>query len=178
MIFIPICRGQHFYLLVLEITDDLNGFHIIDNITSTSDFKDKYENVCDTVLYHFSRHFKNVNPLLSNILDLYQAEQLDLQWHTENNNIDCGVFLMRHMECFIGQPSKNWNCGIPVESKDQLEVLVKLRIKYAIKMLTHDINTEATKILEDANEYKSMYSIKEMKENYLRTRDYRVRRAY
>lgn len=115
---------------------------------------------------------------MSNIVDLYQPEQLYLQWHTENNNVDCGVFLMRHMECFIGQQPKNWNCGIPVESKDQLEVLVKLRIKYAAKMLTHDINSEATKILQDANEYKSMYSIKEIRANYLRTRDYRVRRVF
>lgn len=52
---------------------------------------------------------------------------MQMPWRTENNVIDCGIFLMRHMETFQGQTDKEWKCGFVKESDDQDEQIHLLR---------------------------------------------------
>ncbi|GKD92193.1 ulp1 protease family, C-terminal catalytic domain-containing protein [Tanacetum coccineum] len=37
------------------------------------------------------------------------------KWGTEENNTDCGVFLMMHMENYNGENARNWNPEFPTE---------------------------------------------------------------
>lgn len=66
---------------------------------------------------------------------------LDIPWKTKNNGIDCGVFLMRHMETYKGTSLKEWRCGFSTEvSGKQGRELNELRRKYIAKILLCDIN--------------------------------------
>nr|GMD39207.1 zinc finger BED domain-containing protein RICESLEEPER 2-like [Ipomoea batatas] len=41
-----------------------------------------------------------------------QPRRLRMSWRESKNNIDSGVFAMRHMETYVGQSIASWDCGI------------------------------------------------------------------
>ncbi|KAH6771911.1 hypothetical protein C2S52_005352 [Perilla frutescens var. hirtella] len=38
--------------------------------------------------------------------------RLDMNWRDKENNNYCGVYTMRHMETYMGQSSKSWDCNL------------------------------------------------------------------
>ncbi|GJZ06466.1 ulp1 protease family, C-terminal catalytic domain-containing protein [Tanacetum coccineum] len=62
---------------------------------------------------------------------------------------DCGIFLMRHMECYKGSDIGKWKCGLDVEGKKQNTQLGRLRNKYAAKLLLSYCNIYKDKIREE-----------------------------
>ncbi|KAJ0635721.1 hypothetical protein HanOQP8_Chr17g0653991 [Helianthus annuus] len=74
--------------------------------------------------------------------------RLEMPWRTKHNIIDCGVFVMCHMETYKGASGKSWECGFSNECTDACEITYKqrkeiddLRHKYVAKMLLSDANT-------------------------------------
>ncbi|GJS63140.1 peptidase C48, SUMO/sentrin/Ubl1 [Tanacetum coccineum] len=103
-------------------------------------------------LAQVSAQFKdNVNGLALNGIDL--AKILKLKWKTKTNFRDCGIFTMLHMESYSGQTASTWDCGLVSESKLQCDMLRRLRFKFATKILLHEINVHAPKMLELAKEF-------------------------
>ncbi|MFS7954208.1 hypothetical protein Hanom_Chr07g00627571 [Helianthus anomalus] len=91
--------------------------------------------------------------------------RLEMPWRTKNNVIDCGVFLMRHMETYKGVAGKGWECGFSNECTDAGEISYKqhqeiddLRHKYITKML-----------LSEANKYRGFVKAEVAKYNKLST---------
>ncbi|GKA37489.1 ulp1 protease family, C-terminal catalytic domain-containing protein [Tanacetum coccineum] len=64
-----------------------------------------------------------------------------LKWKTKENFYDCGIFTMLHMENFNGGPASDFDCGLPVESQLQLDILRRL------------INLQSEKMVEFAKEF-------------------------
>ncbi|GJR83807.1 peptidase C48, SUMO/sentrin/Ubl1 [Tanacetum coccineum] len=73
-----------------------------------------------------------------------------LKWKTKENFYDWGIFTMLHMENFNGGPAFDFDCGLPVESQLQLDILRRLRFKFATKILLHEINLQSEKMVEFA----------------------------
>ncbi|KAL8224186.1 hypothetical protein R6Q57_019661 [Mikania cordata] len=42
-----------------------------------------------------------------------QIEKLRISWATTKNFVDCGIFVMRHMEMYMGNHMRAWDCGFP-----------------------------------------------------------------
>lgn len=101
---------------------------------------------------------------LANLIEGLKPKQMKVKWHTTNNNIDCGVFAMCHMETYMGQPDENWNCDLPVESNEQSVKLRRLRMRYASKILTHEINSHAERNMKLATDFIKKYDREEIKE--------------
>ncbi|KAM0012076.1 hypothetical protein Hdeb2414_s0002g00069761 [Helianthus debilis subsp. tardiflorus] len=85
------------------------------------------------------------------VIGQVEPVRLEMPCRTKHNIIDCGVFLMRHMETYKGVAGKGWECGFSNKCTDAGEITYKqckeiddLRHKYLTKML-----------LSDANEYRS-----------------------
>nr|GEW09867.1 hypothetical protein [Tanacetum cinerariifolium] len=78
---------------------------------------------------------------------------LKLKWKTKENFHDCGIFTMLHMKTFDGGPASNLNFGLPMESQLQRDMLRRLRFKFATKILLHEINVHAGKMLELEKEF-------------------------
>ncbi|GJY88851.1 hypothetical protein Tco_0503479 [Tanacetum coccineum] len=76
-----------------------------------------------------------------------------VKWKTKENFYDCGIFTMLHMENFNGGPASDFDCGLPVESQLQLDILRRLRFKFATKILLHEINLQSEKMVEFAKEF-------------------------
>nr|GEW41288.1 hypothetical protein [Tanacetum cinerariifolium] len=85
-----------------------------------------------------------------------------LKWKTEENFHDYGIFTMLHMETFDGRPASNLDCGLPVESQLHRDMLRRLRFKFATKILLHEINVHAGKMLELAKEFDKTDHVKKM----------------
>ncbi|GJT00275.1 hypothetical protein Tco_0821444, partial [Tanacetum coccineum] len=87
---------------------------------------------------------------------------LKLKWKTKGNFHDCGIFTLLHMESFNGGTAANWDCGLVVESELQYDMLRRLRFKFATKILLHEINVHAEKMLKLAKEFDKVDSLEKM----------------
>ncbi|PWA40730.1 hypothetical protein CTI12_AA560200 [Artemisia annua] len=92
---------------------------------------------------------------------------MKVKWATNENVIDCGIFLMMHMEQYDGETAKNWNLDLPKEGREQEIQIIKLRIKYATKMLMHELNIHREKMSEEAFEFARKYTDKAMKQEMI-----------
>lgn len=77
-------------------------------------------------------------PLKAAIVRNFPAKRLQMSWRDTMNTKDCGVFTMRHMESYVGQSVKNWDCGLRRGDPSQLK---QLRRKYLHAISTSEFNT-------------------------------------
>ena len=78
----------------------------------------------------------------------------EFHWQTDKRPKDCGVFVMRHMENYMGMSILNWDCGLEDEGRKQTIQLGKLRKKYAAKLLLSDCNMIKDKIVSDMMKFR------------------------
>ena len=93
---------------------------------------------------------------------------MKLKWATTENVIDCGIFLMMHMEHYGGESAKNWTLEFPKEGKEQEMEIIKLRVKYATKMLMHELNIHKEKMSDEAFEFARKYTDKAEKQEMIK----------
>ncbi|KAL8200946.1 hypothetical protein R6Q57_012285 [Mikania cordata] len=87
-----------------------------------------------------------------------KIHRLAMPWRTEFNKVDCGVFLMRHMETYKGC-LLNWECGLCGENEAnnlQKLQLNDLRKKYVTKIILHDLNKRFYWVTKDLMRYPSL----------------------
>lgn len=85
-----------------------------------------------------------------------KPEREALKWRTTGNFIDCGVFVMRHMETYMGENIKKWDCGLAEEGATQKAQLDNLRYKYVAKMLLSNVNKQKELVVREMNEFAKM----------------------
>lgn len=44
-----------------------------------------------------------------------------MSWQTKDNFTDCAIFVMRHMESYMGKPWKAWHTGLCNESVSNVQ---------------------------------------------------------
>lgn len=76
-----------------------------------------------------------------------------LKWKTIYNGVDCGIFVMRHMETFKGEQQAKYDCGLVSESIPQKTQLDTLRVKYLGKMLLSDRNLQKQFVIKEAEKF-------------------------
>ncbi|KAL8231701.1 hypothetical protein R6Q57_001479 [Mikania cordata] len=85
-----------------------------------------------------------------------KIHRLCMRWRTQFNHVDCGVFIMRHMETYRGNGLLYWDCGLCNEyevNNAQKNQLNDLRRKYTTKIILHDINSRKFWVLKDIKAY-------------------------
>ena len=78
----------------------------------------------------------------------------EFHWQTDKRPNDCGVFVMRHMEDYMGMSIQRWDCGIEDEGRKQTNQLGKLRKKYAARLLLSDCNINKDKIAAEMMKFR------------------------
>ncbi|GER41648.1 E3 ubiquitin-protein ligase [Striga asiatica] len=138
ILFFPIHQEEHCYIMCLNVKK-LN-IVLIDNSTSTTNgaIEVKYSDIPSTLVMMVCEYL-DLKGLMSKSVALKKAkiERLQLPWALDNNEIDCGVYVMRHMETYMGDSVKNWKVGLRKNSANQLKYL---RAKYCATILSADIN--------------------------------------
>lgn len=57
-------------------------------------------------------------------MDEYESRLIQMPWRDRKNVWDCGIYLMKHMESYHGQPVKQWNVGL--KKNEVLNLLFRL----------------------------------------------------
>lgn len=65
---------------------------------------------------------------------------LKMNWQTKENSVDCGIFVMRHMETYSGNGMQGFNTEFKQKGREQDHQLIELRKRYVTKMLLSDLN--------------------------------------
>nr|GMD87443.1 ulp1 protease family, C-terminal catalytic domain-containing protein [Ipomoea batatas] len=173
----PIIAYEHYYMINFDPLCE--RFDAIDNSSSVSKTEDKYGDVPKRLVTHrplpFLIHKNFIQSLkylclllyaasiskfmfLSGLKSSYKAKKIQklkvkrmkMAWRDNRNKIDCGVFLMRHMETFRCQLPELWNCGLQKENKDQLNAL---RVKYLTALVMSDLNEHRAHNIQQAAEF-------------------------
>nr|GMD12612.1 uncharacterized protein LOC109158392 [Ipomoea batatas] len=73
-------------------------------------------------------------------VDELTEEVVDMSWKESENYIDCGLFVMRHMETYKGT-LKKWNPGFRKKASLNEDFLIGLRARYAATIIRWRANT-------------------------------------
>ncbi|KAM0038853.1 hypothetical protein Hdeb2414_s0013g00420501 [Helianthus debilis subsp. tardiflorus] len=103
------------------------------------------------VKYIFCKYLKLVNHPKCTEIDNALPHRLDFEWETVNNTVDCGVFVMRHMETWFGITVEKWDSGFPLAHTAKKACLTRLRKKYAVKLVTSNVNNHRKRIMAESN---------------------------
>nr|GEU52148.1 hypothetical protein [Tanacetum cinerariifolium] len=159
LVFFLICKSEHFYVVFFSLTKT-TAMTILDNSPGTYD--SKYKEVCDLLKKLFAWHLKQYGHIRYTQVVKVKHTIPKLKCKTKKNFHDCGIFTILHMETFDGGPASNLDCGLPVESQLQRDMLRRLRFKFAMKILLHEINVHAGKMLELAKEFDKPNPVEKM----------------
>ncbi|GJX73459.1 ulp1 protease family, C-terminal catalytic domain-containing protein [Tanacetum coccineum] len=133
---------------------------ILDNSPRTYD--SKYKEVCDLLKKLFARHLKEYGHIRHAKIAKLKQTIPKLKWKTKVNFHDCRIFTMLHMETFNGGHASSFDCKLPAESQLHRDMLRRLRFKFVTKILLHEINVLAEKMLELAKEFDKIDHVEKM----------------
>nr|GMD22567.1 uncharacterized protein LOC109158392 [Ipomoea batatas] len=128
LIFFPVLRHGHYFLICINVK--ASKLEIIDNksLVSGVTMKDKYGD-CTTLLVTALKEYLALgSSALFWKVDELTEEVVDMSWKELENYIDCGLFVMRHMETYKGT-LKKWNPGFKKKAKLNEEFLIGLRAR-------------------------------------------------
>nr|GMD82804.1 ulp1 protease family, C-terminal catalytic domain-containing protein [Ipomoea batatas] len=97
-LFFPILQQNHFYLLCVDFK--FERLEIIDNSASTQPTPAKYGDTPENV------KFKSI------VCDNLKTKRMPMTWRDTKNKVDYGMYLMRHMESYVGEAVKVLQNGI------------------------------------------------------------------
>ncbi|WOG86442.1 hypothetical protein DCAR_0205647 [Daucus carota subsp. sativus] len=111
-IFFPIFSGTHFYLICFNLRKIC--VDIIDN--RSGDRVDiMYDGIPEALQENFGLYMAQKSPRKIKLLNNAPVQRLEMKWRTSNKNVDSGVFVMHHMETYMGYALRNWDCKFVAE---------------------------------------------------------------
>ncbi|CAI9296535.1 unnamed protein product [Lactuca saligna] len=128
LLFLPIIRSFHIFLFVINLQQP--EFVIVDNSKVDDPDGERYGQLPQIIKEYIVDYLKSHNHPKAEMFSHVMPHRLEMPWRTINNNIDCGVFTMRHMETYMGGSMNEFKAGFKNESSAQDDQLVKLRTKY------------------------------------------------
>nr|GMC57950.1 uncharacterized protein LOC109158392 [Ipomoea batatas] len=134
-----VLRHGHYFLICINVK--ASKLEIIDNksLVSGVTMKDKYGD-CTTLLVTALKVYLALgSSALFWKVDVLTEEVVDMSWKESENYIDCGLFVMRHMETYKGT-LKKWNPGFKKKAKLNEEFLIGLRARYAATIIRWSAN--------------------------------------
>ncbi|KAM0036687.1 putative Ulp1 protease family catalytic domain, papain-like cysteine peptidase superfamily [Helianthus debilis subsp. tardiflorus] len=142
IVFVPIFHHEknHFYLMCFDLKRTKTT--LLDNVAplenEEKDDHDPYDGRIRKTKQAFEGYLERISHPKAANMKATPINRLKMSWRTCFNGIDCGIFLMRHMETYMGEDAKDYHCGF-VEEKTGLQQkqIEGLRRKYTTKMLVH-----------------------------------------
>ncbi|CAH1424021.1 unnamed protein product [Lactuca virosa] len=124
---------EHLFVFVFNIKNA--SIVILDNNISAATIKDKYMLVLKNLKKYFLRYLHEINhPRCHALEDPDIKPQIPhLLCKTKDNKTNCGVFVMRYMETYMGET--DYKTGFPKEGT-QDALLDWVRTKYAYALIS------------------------------------------
>ncbi|KAK1377831.1 hypothetical protein POM88_024575 [Heracleum sosnowskyi] len=137
MIFFPIHDINHYYLICYNLKNP--SVEIIDNSAYCGSATNIYDGFPESLHKHFIKYLRQ--NLFRRIIQmrLVQFVRLEMPWRTTSNQVDCGIFVMRHMEKYKADGSRGWS-DFYHEGPNQSRQLARLRTLYCHKIIGSPLN--------------------------------------
>ncbi|KAJ9544486.1 hypothetical protein OSB04_024193 [Centaurea solstitialis] len=156
-IFFPIVDDTDYYLVVFSLKS--GSTVIIDHRSWTDsgidDIMEIYEPFVETLYDVMAKHLESVNHPPSVSLGGKKHEVLDMHWRNMEMSDEGGVFVMRHMETWMGD-ERSWKTGFGRDGHALKTQLLDLRKKYSAKIATSMLNATKDDTTKDYNGFHSM----------------------
>ncbi|KAK1412925.1 hypothetical protein QVD17_34535 [Tagetes erecta] len=150
MVFFTMLEQNHYYIVVFDLKNP--AITVIDNLGSSNaianpiDSPHFFEKDTPYKLKHmFVKYLNMVNHSKAGPLFSSKIQRLKIAWATTTNEVDCGIFVMRHMEKYMGPGDRLWS-GFSSHGQKKKGQLNHLRKKYAHHLLLSKCNLLKTKI--------------------------------
>nr|GEY06334.1 hypothetical protein [Tanacetum cinerariifolium] len=161
LVFIPVSNDEHQFLEVFNlktpyvcVLDSKKGEKVETKKYTKHDKKDsRIENDSLASILHadFGRYLASVGHTKGSDILTGGLKYLKMKCQTNSKDANCGVFVMRHMETYMGNTNKKFDCGLDVEGRKQTGQINKLRMKYAAKILLSECNIRIEKVRDQLN---------------------------
>ncbi|KAI3802014.1 hypothetical protein L1987_30136 [Smallanthus sonchifolius] len=126
---------------------------IIDN-SALGEYDAKFKGIPEKLKEAFVSFITDFAHPKTDEMDDTVVKRFEMPWRTTVNSKDCDIFIMRHMETYMGEEENAWQCGFGVESENVQEKQIEdLRRKYCAKILLHEINELKHYIVEEMKKY-------------------------
>ncbi|GJT40802.1 ulp1 protease family, C-terminal catalytic domain-containing protein [Tanacetum coccineum] len=116
----------------------------------------------------FSMHLEKVKHLRAKDVLNKKPTIIRPKCGTTENDTDCDIFLMMHMEHYNRETAKNWNLEFPTEKQGNTLDIIKMRVRLATKILSHEINIHREKISTEAQEFARRNTDKESRKKMIK----------
>ncbi|CAI9285558.1 unnamed protein product [Lactuca saligna] len=93
---------------------------------------------------------------MAKALSFKEGRVMNISWQVENSGIDCGVYLMRHLESYMGENEGRWECGLTCKIPGDVSAIIKLRTIYMVRLLTADFNKYKSMIDKDFEAFRKL----------------------
>nr|GEY48283.1 hypothetical protein [Tanacetum cinerariifolium] len=87
-----------------------------------------------------------LNPNKTASVSRVEVTREDFDWQTDKRLNDYGVFLMRHMEAYMGTIISKWACRLETKGRKQNTMLARLRKTYATTLLLSKCNVHSDSV--------------------------------
>nr|GLL44687.1 uncharacterized protein LOC109153584 [Ipomoea trifida] len=78
------------------------------------------------------------------------VELVKMNWRTADNRTDCGLYCIRHMETYMGNPQ--WKCGFTPKNPND-PYLASLRALYTSRIIMMPVNVHKANVIRNAEEH-------------------------
>ncbi|XP_042032607.1 uncharacterized protein LOC121779348 isoform X1 [Salvia splendens] len=151
MVLFPMYSRRHYYLISFGLKT--GKMDIIDSCPPSNGLKDrsKYGDDIELLQYFFSSYLEGKkHKMLAKIIKGCEIRIINMPWQGTGGKDDDAIFLMRHMETYMGQKVKDWHMGLANISMKNLQ---NMRGKYCKALLTTDFNYHSVDIKDCAKKY-------------------------
>nr|GEZ59302.1 putative ribonuclease H-like domain-containing protein [Tanacetum cinerariifolium] len=159
LVFIPVRNYGHKFLIcfnmkcptvnLIDIKNNLTKDGYIKSmvVTNTNDME-----VARVLQQGFDEYLVRLNHNKAADVLKIEVKRENFYWQTDKKTYDSDVFLMRHMEAYIGNVMSKWECGLEAEGKKQNARLDRLRKRYAVTLLLSECNLHRDSIRAQLND--------------------------
>ncbi|KAI3820066.1 hypothetical protein L1987_13922 [Smallanthus sonchifolius] len=154
MVFIPMLEHDHYYLIVFElkhptisVIDNFSDAYLLVRLNNHEDYFEKES--AYKVKEIFVKYLEHVKHSKTDELNAVKIKKVKIPWATTTNALDCAVFVMRHMERYMGA-KEEFNTGLSTNGPKKKKQLKILRKKYATHILLFECNKLREKIQIEA----------------------------
>ncbi|XP_019158047.1 PREDICTED: uncharacterized protein LOC109154777 isoform X2 [Ipomoea nil] len=150
MFMFPILRQGHYILLYIDFRNF--RYEIIDNSTLQSNKQLKYGGCLNELLVMLVEFFACIDPARSTMCACLESKRMQMSWRDGKNKVDYGVYVMHHMESYVGQGVARWRCGL---TKGNVAQLKKLMLRYMKELATSEFNLHKCRNISRAYQFVS-----------------------
>ncbi|KAL8231672.1 hypothetical protein R6Q57_001450 [Mikania cordata] len=120
LVLFPVIESAHYYLMCFNLKiQNIPKVILIDN-SAFDDYDAKYLGRAEHLKNAFVIYLESISHKETKNVKMSNIVRYKMPWRLSHNHVDCGVFLMRHMETFQGNDEKEYDAGFALE-EDKLQ---------------------------------------------------------